>query len=113
MEEAQEKEVLDQMFKFKVGDIVRHIGMGKEPDPSVRGAELWRYSRQDEVRYFILERFVQQCYGGIQKHYKVRMVKQAMAFPDKENTLLLENELQLSEPFKYEEKKKEEPAPSN
>jgi hypothetical protein len=108
MEVEQEREVLDQMFKFKVGDVVRHIAQG--PELKGKGHETWRYTRSDDVRYFILERFVQQCYGGIQKHYKVRLVKQAMAFPDKENVLLLENEIQISEPFTVEsEEKKETP----
>jgi hypothetical protein len=98
MEVEQEREVADQMFKFKVGNIVRHVAQG-DPVPETK-ENRWLSVRGDEVRYFILERSLQQCYGGlIQKHYLCRPVLQRAAMPDRERYTFTEPELMLSEPF--------------
>lgn len=67
---------LDQFFAYQIGDIVTHKGMVL--DRLIPKHGLWNNlsdSRTIEPqRFVILERLLQECHGGIQKHYLCRVV---------------------------------------
>jgi hypothetical protein len=80
----EQKQQLDAMFKFKVGDVVRiaHI------DPSGHG----------ERRIIVTERFLTQCPGGVQLFYSGRLFdRNGVCGTDW--TKYLEIELEASGPF--------------
>lgn len=79
----EQKQQLDALFKFKIGDVLQ---MAHTP------------YRARSSRLHVVERLLQQCPGGVQLHYRCR------AFVGdgncgRELTQLVETELQLSEPF--------------
>lgn len=83
-------------FKFEIGDTVKHVAQGSCDEKTTI-----RFS-SSEVRYFICERMMQECPGGIQKHYTTRPVLKGGVGKDCRHIQFLEIELVKSEPFKEE-----------
>lgn len=72
---AKMKPVLDELFKFKIGDsvVLREQFLQVETDLELNGPHENRYDRaKPGVAYMILERHVQECHGGVQIGYSVR-----------------------------------------
>ncbi len=76
-------EFLDTFFKFKIGDIVQPAALGdylEKPTgigtSSRDDGKSWTFSLAfcDNFRYQIVERLLQQCHGGIQRHYQIRLI---------------------------------------
>lgn len=90
---------LDGLFKFKVGDVVRHV-VGADFD----AADSCWPNNVSAQRFIIVERLVQQCPGGIQLHYKLKG-----GSPEGGVTTnawdVLEHELVISQPFEKPEVK--------
>jgi hypothetical protein len=70
-------------YKFEVGDTVTHAAAAswraedqakKEDGDQEKGLRLWGDSYSPEQRWFIVERHLQECPGGVQKHYTCRGV---------------------------------------
>lgn len=61
----------DDLFKFKIGELLCHVGnkMAAKPAPGK-----YDYPRRELARFIVLERLMQQCPGGVQLHYAVRFV---------------------------------------
>jgi hypothetical protein len=78
---------MDYGFKFEIGSFVRHIG-ARPSAPAKRGF----YYKESEERMQIVERLLQQCPGGTQRHYKCRLFNASGGFADRENML---NEIEL------------------
>lgn len=110
IEEAHKiNDFLDGVFKFKVGDFVQHAALGEfVEDPtgigcSTRDSKSWTYSLSynDRIRLQVVERWLQQCHGGVQKHYHLRVVGRE-GVVDKTTIQVTEQELVLSSPFRAE-----------
>lgn len=56
--------LLNELFKYKIGDVVRHISM--------------KDAKSGELRLVIVERMLQQCVGGFQTLYAARQVSMMM-----------------------------------
>ena len=90
------------LCKFKVGDVVEHVGVEVQelPEDEARKMpdEIDMFHRE-ALRFFIVERLVQECPGGFQVHYRARpMNKQG---PTTTATVQLnEIEVRASQPFK-------------
>ena len=54
----------DYGFKFEIGDVVKHVAQSTKNESLLRS----------ECRYFIVERELQECSGGIQRHYCARAI---------------------------------------
>jgi hypothetical protein len=110
IEEAHELNTfLDKVFKFKVDDIVQPAALGDYAEvvtgmgkTSKDGMQTWstHLSFRDTLRYHVVERWIQQCHGGIQKHYHCRGVN-AQGVIDKALYQFTEGELTIAAPFKY------------
>lgn len=69
-------------YKFEVGDTVTHVAavnwevqeQAKEKDKDEKGLAGWGRGYFSEQRWFIIERHLQECPGGVQKHYTCRGV---------------------------------------
>lgn len=48
-------------FKFKIGDIVQFVEQPVEP-----------YANMGKNKKVVIERIIQECHGGIQRHYRLR-----------------------------------------
>lgn len=104
------QEFMDAAFSFKVGDIVQPKALGDYSEV-VRGYGVETHDDQPEndrftlnfetqgVRYQIVERLLQQCHGGIQKHYKVRLVS-LNGVMERDYFCVTQDELTLSRSFK-------------
>lgn len=70
--------ILDGLFRFKIHDLVEHIGT-PIPEPKKEGEEKGSWSMRigrniPDVKLVVVERRLQQCHGGIQRFYDCRMV---------------------------------------
>ncbi len=104
------KEEMDRVFRFKINDIVQSkLAPKYEKKPSWSGThhsekEKVKRSwlsfdfRSAPIKYVVVERIAQQCHGGIQLHYQVRLMNDKGLI---ERTLLqiTEFELELSGPY--------------
>ena len=54
-------------FKFQLGETVAHKAM-------INQKENGKPLRHTPQRFFITERILQECVGGVQKHYRVRAI---------------------------------------
>lgn len=111
VEEAQKiDESLDGIFKFKIGDIVQpkvlgdyaEIVSGWSAESRDGHPEDTRWTLNFErgaARYQVIERLLQQCHGGVQKHYAVRLVTHD-GVVDRQLIQITEDELLPSMPFK-------------
>lgn len=67
------EEHLDALCRFKVGEFVHHRAHLEALRAEERcNGKLRRYERVGAHPLTIVERLVQQCYGGVQVHYDVR-----------------------------------------
>jgi hypothetical protein len=93
MDDREQKDAMDKMFRFKIGDIVEHIAVPvPEPkkDGESEGAAWGREYKRPDVKYCVLERIVQQCHGGVQRHYQLRIVgTKTGAVPGRESIIQL------------------------
>ena len=88
-------------FKFELGDTVKH----KTQEIDYKDGLRWG-STGIECRYFIIERLLQQCPGGTQRHYLCRAVtKTNVSVSENDSKRLNEIEIVLSEPFKKKDDK--------
>ncbi len=87
----------DNGFKFSLGATVRHVTAG-EPMSEKESQKTWG-NPDREQRWFVLERLLQECPGGIQRHYVCRGVTRNGGITSG-SYKFLEQELQESEPFK-------------
>lgn len=102
------QDLLDSLLKFKIGDIVQPAALGDYvAEPCGIGREqkgdaepTYNLSFHDTIRYQVVERWIQQCYGGIQKHYHLRLVNRD-GIVDRQLISLTEDELTLSRPFEH------------
>lgn len=95
MTEEQSK-FMDSMFKFKIGDIVRHkVSLEKEDGP---------YIASNSVRFLITERVLQQCCGGLQPQYRCRGALPHGVVDQQSSYLMFDYELEPSKPFTQSEK---------
>lgn len=102
---------MDDAFAFKIGDTVQAKALGdfvekpsghgvatdKRHDPSS-----WyhiSFSGQSNLRYQIVERMLQQCHGGVQKHYKVSTID-SHGLIESGTRMITEPELTLSRPYR-------------
>lgn len=78
----KEQKAMDDLFRFKIGDTIQHAALGdfiEEPTGThasrPKGDE-WSFglSFRETVRYYIEERYIIECHGGIQKFYKARAI---------------------------------------
>lgn len=113
MIEGKELEALraavDAVFKYPINAIVQPAALGDYVEaPTGIHAEKtkdsdWSYaltfSGSRSFRYQIVERLLQQCHGGIQKHYLVRLVTHEGGV-DRQLIQLTEDELVLAAPFR-------------
>jgi hypothetical protein len=103
---------MDDAFAFEIGDIVQPKALGcytEEPsgwhtttDASREPNESWHnitLTNSKSHRYQIVERLLQQCHGGVQKHYKVSLVD-CNGLIESGTRNITEPELVLSKPFK-------------
>lgn len=60
---------LDAVFDFKIGDSVTHVGFA----PHYETSQFPGYVGYPQ-RYFVVQRVLEQCPGGVQKHYHCRAV---------------------------------------
>jgi len=81
----------DMGFKFEIGDVVK-LAVSANQSASWMGKTIHR-----ELRGLIVERRLEECPGGIQRHYTIRFVRSDGEFSD--NTRHNEIELVASEPF--------------
>jgi hypothetical protein len=90
----EQSRLLDTLFKFKIGDVVRHV-VG-DPDHQRQ----WTNSTP-MLRMMVVEQHLIRCYGGTQAHYTCRNVASDGGFT---RTLddLNEIELVASAPFRHE-----------
>lgn len=108
---AQLQEVMNAAFLFKINDVVqakilgdfaeKPSGYGSATD-SRQDPSSWyhiSFSGQSNYRYQVVERWLQQCHGGIQKHYDLRLVD-SHGLIDNVMRRVTEDELQLSAPYK-------------
>lgn len=80
----------DYGFKFNIGDVVKVRGT-VAPD-----------GERESIRYLVVERLVNECYGGKQANYKCRPIM-ANGRAISEYNHFVEVELEASEPFKETE----------
>jgi len=99
---------LDTVFKFKVNDFVQTAALGEYVEyadgisrHSNDGGKMWDFSLSfsDTIRYQVVERQLQQCHGGVQRHYVVRGINKN-GLIERQGFLFTEDELVLSAPFK-------------
>lgn len=88
-------EMMDQLCKFKIGDLVSHRAAFKFK-PEAEDGDIWE---EETERFFVGGRFVEQCYGGIQAHYHVRPVSRRGAIAT-QFIRVTEVEIEAAEPFK-------------
>lgn len=92
---------LNDVFKFKIGDVVRHriSGMAEDP-PEGERTRYFSSSTDRKTRFIILERILQECHGGIQRNYNCRAVGSEGQMADK---CINASELELvaCTPFEY------------
>jgi hypothetical protein len=62
--DTEQEHILDSIFTFKIGDVVRP--KAQEPGYNREGQRL------SPQRLVIVERLLQQCYGGVQCNYLAR-----------------------------------------
>ncbi len=84
---------LDEFFKFKVGAVVRHVVCAQVPYD--------RYS-PEQYRFVVTGRTLEECSGGIQRHYTARSVGRSGG-TGVNLVHLHELELVASEPFGVDE----------
>jgi hypothetical protein len=115
-EEAKKVEAfMDEIFKFKIGDFLQAAVMGDYVDAVTgiskmkKDAGDWMYSLsyRDGMRYQVFERLLQQCHGGAQKHYVVRIFNRDGA-TDGKAFHMAEHELVKSGPFHFRDGMTEE-----
>jgi len=61
-------EMMDNVFKYEIGDIVRAVGTPEEQDDLP-------FSSDAQARFVVLEQKMQRCIGGVQLHYLIRAVQ--------------------------------------
>jgi hypothetical protein len=62
--DTEQEHILDSIFKFKIGDVLRAVVQG--PGYNREGQRL------NPQRLVVVERLLQQCYGGVQCNYQLR-----------------------------------------
>lgn len=100
---------MDYAFEFKVGDVVQPKALGvycEKPSgygtSSREGVSPWysvTMTNSHSVRYQVVERLLQQCHGGIQKLYRLRLVDNRGVM-DKGFFDITEPELTASAPYR-------------
>lgn len=87
---AKTTELLDQVCRFKIGQIVKAVGTPTEQDDLP-------FSSDAQARFVVLEQKAQRCIGGVQIHYLIRAVQTNghIGRPVEVNEVMLEP----SEPF--------------
>ena len=107
-EYGQLASLMDGVFRFKVGDIVQAAALGDYVEApaghstSTNKPESWyeiSISGASNYRYQIIERWLQQCHGGIQKHYHVRLVDNR-GLVEGPCRILTQDELTASKPYR-------------
>ena len=91
---------LDKFFKFKVRDVVRHMGSECEQQPE----RAW--SLEGKARYFVIARSLYEYPNGMHIEYVARSVGPGGKVVQS-TTKFDESELVLSEPFQDEKSKGE------
>jgi hypothetical protein len=103
--------LMDEAFTYKVNDIVQAKALGDFAEkPSGYGTATnsrekpssWyhiAFSGQSNYRYQIIERWLQQCHGGIQKHYNLRLID-SKGLLDTGIRQVTEDEVSLSAPYR-------------
>jgi hypothetical protein len=104
---------LDKIFKFKVGDFVQVGALGEYIEKPIWQGYSHKSNKEmgedrswinlnfgdPKVIYQVVERLLQQCHGGVQKHYYLRMMMNNGAI-ERQLLQMTENELVLSAPFR-------------
>lgn len=85
------RQMLDKICKFKVGDTVKHKLM---LDVSVQEKPYVSISDSRIAKFYIIERLIQECYGGIQIQYKTRPITAIFAFGEREFVVFTEPEIE-------------------
>ena len=64
---TQAAELFEEMFKFKIGDVVRLVGS----DRDVVGTRRF-LDHETPCRFVVVEQWLQRCHGGFQQSYSCR-----------------------------------------
>jgi len=103
---------MDSIFKYKVGDVLRHSAVDEARISKGRRSnkkdDSWdAYAYDTRLRYVVRERILQECHGGVQLHYVCRHVSNdGSIYPD--CVQLAEHELK---PFDMDEQLEKEIKP--
>lgn len=97
-------------FRFKIGDIVRHKAAdtmdasGFESRKDGDAIKKFRWGGSRGTRYIILGRIIEECHGGIQRHYRCRLVSAEGSVPYQAPLVIdfAEFEVEAHEPVKHE-----------
>lgn len=57
-------------FRFALGDLVEHVGAA----PCNAESLVINWGHDQRVKLVIIDRILEQCHGGVQRHYTVRAV---------------------------------------
>lgn len=104
--------LLDGVFKYKIGDLLQLSALGEKIDgPTFQGygsrtdkdkkRNSWLELQFSDPKciYHVVERVLQQCHGGIQRHYMVRqMISNGVV--ERQLLQLTEDELIPANPFR-------------
>ena len=92
--EEDRLDMMDRLCRFKIGDTVAMIGRQMA---SSNSKDRNRWSSENEMRFRVVARRIDECYGGIQVHYTIRGITKLGNFGDLLN--VLEIEVERMEPF--------------